>query len=133
MDRKIRVSAKALVIRDGCMLAIRLRDADGEFCIMPGGGQIPGELLPAAAEREVAEETGLAVRAGEIVFVIEGAQGVTDWDISDVKFMTIDGEQYAFIRRPRPSQDYRLKSIELVEHGSEKAIAMGETPTNNKD
>ena len=58
---------------------------------------------------------------------------VTDWDISDVKFMTIDGQQYAFIRRPRPSQDHRLKSIELVEHGSEKAIAMGETPTNSKN
>ena len=50
----------------------------------------------------------------------------TDWDISDITLLTINGQRYALIRRPRPSQDYRLKSIELVEHGSEKAIAMGE-------
>ena len=52
MDRSIRTSAKARVFRDGCMLAVRLRDQDGEFYIMPGGGQMPGELLPRAAERE---------------------------------------------------------------------------------
>ena len=49
---------------------------------------------------------------------------ISDWDISDVKFMTIDGDRFALVRRPRPSQDYRLKSIELVEYGSEKANAM---------
>ncbi len=75
MDRTIRTSAKALVIRDGCILAIKLRDQDGEFYIMPGGGQRAGELLPAAVEREVAEETGIAVKAGDVVFVIEGAEG----------------------------------------------------------
>ena len=75
MERSIRISAKALVIRDGRMLAIRMRDPDSDFFIMPGGGQIPGEPLPAAAEREVAEETGLRVRAGDAVFVIEGAEG----------------------------------------------------------
>ena len=75
MNRAIRTSAKALVIRDGCMLAIKLRDQDGEFYIMPGGGQSAGELLPAAVEREVAEETGIAVKAVDVVFVIEGAEG----------------------------------------------------------
>ena len=37
MSRSIRTSAKALVIRDGRMLAIRLHDQDGDFYIMPGG------------------------------------------------------------------------------------------------
>ncbi|MBQ6079378.1 MAG: hypothetical protein IJK93_03775 [Muribaculaceae bacterium] len=40
----------------------------------------------------------------------------TDWDISDIKFMDYKGERYALIRRPRPSQDYRLKEIKLIEH-----------------
>ncbi len=75
MTRTVRTSAKALVVRDGRMLAIRLRDRDGEFYIMPGGGQRAGELLPAAAEREVAEETGISVKAGRLLFVIEGAEG----------------------------------------------------------
>ena len=76
--RRVRTSAKALVIRDGRMLAVKLRDQDGEFYIMPGGGQAAGELLPAAAEREVAEETGIAVKAGDVAFVIEGAGGEKD-------------------------------------------------------
>lgn len=45
----------------------------------------------------------------------------TDWDISDVTVMTHKGERYALIRRPRPSQDYRLKEIKLVEHDSENS------------
>ena len=76
--RRVRVSAKALVIRDGRMLAVKVRDPDGMFYIMPGGGQRAGELLPETAEREVAEETGVRVKAGEAVFVIEGAQGEPD-------------------------------------------------------
>ncbi|MBR3504699.1 MAG: NUDIX domain-containing protein [Clostridia bacterium] len=73
--RPIRTSAKALVIRDGRMLALRLRDAGGEFYIMPGGGQRAGELLPEAARREVLEETGICVRVEGLAFVIEGAHG----------------------------------------------------------
>lgn len=75
MSRMIRTSAKALVMKDGRMLAIRLHDQDGDFYIMPGGGQNAGELLPAAVEREVAEETGIAVKAGDAVFIIEGEKG----------------------------------------------------------
>ena len=67
-QRRVRTSAKALVIQD----------SDGVFYIMPGGGQQAGELLPAAVEREVAEETGIKVKAGEAVFVIEGAKGEPD-------------------------------------------------------
>ena len=84
MDRSVRVSAKALVIKDGRMLAIKLRDKDGVFYIMPGGGQNAGELLPATAEREVAEETGIAVKAQEALFVIEGAEGEQDHRIDIV-------------------------------------------------
>ena len=76
--RKIRPSAKALVVRDGKLLLVKVRDEGGVFYILPGGGQRPGELLPAAAEREVAEETGLWVKARELVFVIEGAEGEFD-------------------------------------------------------
>ena len=75
MERMVRTSAKALVIRDGRMLAIKMQDQDGVFYIMPGGGQMAGELLPATAEREVAEETGIAVKARDAVFIIEGEKG----------------------------------------------------------
>ena len=103
MERRVRTSAKALVIRDGHMLAVRVRDADGTFYIMPGGGQTAGELLPAAAEREVAEETGYAVRAGDAVFVIEGAQGEPDHRVDIVFRCELLGESGAD-RRPDSGQ-----------------------------
>lgn len=59
MSRIIRNSAKALVIRDGKMLAIKLRDADEEWYIMPGGGQEEGEQLSKTVCREIAEEVGI--------------------------------------------------------------------------
>ena len=86
MDRKVRTYTKALIFRDGRMLAIKLRDQDGEFFIMPGGGQVTGELLTETVEREVAEETGLAVRAKDVAFVIEGAQGERDHRV-DIVFL----------------------------------------------
>ena len=75
MERNVRTSAKALVIKDGCMLAVKINDNGEEFFIMPGGGQQAGELLPDACEREVAEETGIEVKARDAVFIIEGSEG----------------------------------------------------------
>ncbi len=75
LKRTIRNSAKALIIKDGKMLALKIRDQDEEWYILPGGGQTAGELLPAAACREVAEELGILVDCGELLFVIEGPQG----------------------------------------------------------
>lgn len=75
MGRSIRNSAKALIIRDGRMLAIKIRDNEEEWYIMPGGGQESEELLEEAVRREVAEEIGIEVKAKELAFVIEGVHG----------------------------------------------------------
>lgn len=75
MSRLIRNSAKALIIKDGKMLAIKIKDNNEEFYILPGGGQESEELLPAAVCREIAEETGLEVECKELLFVIEGLHG----------------------------------------------------------
>ena len=75
MARNIRNSAKALVIKDGKMLAIKLKDSDGEWYIMPGGGQDVEELLSSAACREVAEEMGILTESKELLFVVEGLHG----------------------------------------------------------
>ena len=75
MGRVIRNAAKALIIKDDKMLAIKISDGQEEWYIMPGGGQNVGELLPDAACREVAEEMGLQVAVKDLVFVIEGLHG----------------------------------------------------------
>ena len=75
MERKIRNAAKALIIHDDKMLAIKISDGKDEWYIMPGGGQDATELLPDAVCREVAEELGLKVEVKDLAFVIEGLYG----------------------------------------------------------
>ncbi len=75
MEREIRNSAKALIIKDGKMLAIKISDGKEEWYIMPGGGQDSEELLPEVVRREVAEEMGIKVAVKDLVFVIEGVHG----------------------------------------------------------
>jgi len=75
MERVIRNSAKALIIRDGKMAAVKIRDGQDAWYIMPGGGQGPEETLPEAVCREVAEELGIAVECKELLFVVEGVHG----------------------------------------------------------
>lgn len=75
MKRPIRNAAKALIIKDGKMLAIKISDGNEEWYIMPGGGQNLEELLPETVCREVAEEMGIQVIVKELVFVIEGIHG----------------------------------------------------------
>lgn len=75
MSRILRNSAKALIIKDGKMLAVKVRDEEDEWYIMPGGGQEVGETLSEAVCREVAEELGVLVECTELLFVVEGVQG----------------------------------------------------------
>lgn len=75
MERKIRNSGKALIIKDGKMLASKINDNGDIFYIMPGGGQETEELLPEAVKRECAEELGIEVEPKSLAFVIEGLHG----------------------------------------------------------
>ena len=45
MERYIRNSAKALIIKEDRMLAIKIKDKNDEWYILPGGGQESEELL----------------------------------------------------------------------------------------
>ena len=75
MSRQIRTSAKAVIIQNGKLLAIKLNDGREEWYILPGGGQDDEEILPQTVEREVREETGIDVRCKDLLFVIEGVHG----------------------------------------------------------
>ncbi len=76
MSRQIRTSAKAIIIKDGELLAIKLNDGKEEWYILPGGGQDSEEILPQTVEREVEEEVGVKVKCEDLLFVIiEGVRG----------------------------------------------------------
>ncbi len=62
MRRTHRISAGAIVLKQGKVLLVRYSNRDGDtFLAAPGGGVHIRESLPDAAIREVKEETGLEV------------------------------------------------------------------------
>lgn len=72
--RKVTISnaAKAIIIRDDHLLSLRIApDADGDWYVLPGGGQEPGETLHDTMRRECLEEIGIDVDVGELAFVRE--------------------------------------------------------------
>lgn len=67
MIRKIRNSAKAIIIQSGKLLVIK-HDA---WYSLPGGGQRPSETLEETLKRECMEEIGAEVRIGHLRFIRE--------------------------------------------------------------
>jgi len=88
----IRNSAKAIIIRDGSLLLIRLSDVEGNWYTLPGGGQLHGETLRETLQRECEEEIGVRVQVGELRLVREyiGKHhefAQHDGDVHQVEFM----------------------------------------------
>ena len=67
----VRTAARAVVVRDGRLLAITMRDREGLFYILPGGGQRHGETLADTLRRETQEEIGVALEPGPLLYVRE--------------------------------------------------------------
>jgi len=82
--RKVRLSAKAIVIRKGRLLLMRARDRQGVYYLLPGGGQRHGETLHQALVRECLEETGVLVRPLE-------ARHIRDYIAANHEFAASDG------------------------------------------
>ncbi len=64
-----RVGVGAVVFREGRVLLVRRGGAPSRgLWAIPGGALELGETLREGAEREILEETGITIRAGELVF-----------------------------------------------------------------
>jgi 8-oxo-dGTP pyrophosphatase MutT (NUDIX family) len=61
-----KIRSIALTLHQQHVLLVAARKLPGRW-VLPGGTLEPGETLVAAAEREVLEETGVAVHAGRLV------------------------------------------------------------------
>jgi len=68
----IRNSAKALILRDGSLLAaIGKLSNDDTYYVLPGGGQETGETLAEAVVRECREELGAEIRVDRLLYIRE--------------------------------------------------------------
>ncbi|RYI26442.1 NUDIX domain-containing protein [Bacillus infantis] len=67
--KMIRTASKAIIIQNGCLLAIKMHDSGEDFYVLPGGGQENGENLHANLQRECLEEIGVPVEIGSLLFV----------------------------------------------------------------
>ena len=67
----VRTAARAVVVREGRLLAITMRDRQGDFFILPGGGQRHGETLADTLRRETSEEIGVALEPGPVLYIRE--------------------------------------------------------------
>ena len=68
---RIRNSAKAVIVKQGKLLALKMQENGGTYYILPGGGQEHGETLHEALQRECLEELGVTVEIGDLLFVRE--------------------------------------------------------------
>ncbi|MBN2587026.1 MAG: NUDIX domain-containing protein [Candidatus Fermentibacteraceae bacterium] len=62
-----RNSCKAIIVMEGRLLLTVNRDRQGDFYLLPGGGQRFGETLTEALCREVLEETGWVIEPGRLI------------------------------------------------------------------
>ena len=79
-DRPV-LAVSAVVVRDGLILVVRRARPPAEgLYTLPGGGVESGETLEAAVEREIREETGLAIEpvdlAGHREVIVRDAAGL---------------------------------------------------------
>jgi len=74
-----RLAVGALVIHAGRVLLVKRGKAPSKnFWAIPGGSVHLGESLQAAAEREVLEETSVAITAGEPIFTFDAIERDAD-------------------------------------------------------
>ena len=92
VSKRLRPSAKAVIVADGRLLVIRMRDTrdGGEWLGLPGGGQRPGETIVDALRREVAEETGLLVEPIRLIWVRELIIALRDDPLFDPEVHAIE-------------------------------------------
>jgi 8-oxo-dGTP pyrophosphatase MutT (NUDIX family) len=88
-ETTIRNSAKAIIIRNDCVLLIQIGGPGNEWYVLPGGGQQFGESLSETVRRECLEEIGVEVQVGELRLIRDyiGKNHDEDDGVHRVEFM----------------------------------------------
>lgn len=84
---QIRLAVRAVIVSDGRLLLVNaFPGGRGNLWCAPGGGMEAGQSLTANLEREVLEETGLAITTGPLIHVSEFADMTGDFHQVELYF-----------------------------------------------
>lgn len=67
----IRSAARAIIIENNSVLLVQMKNDNGEFFILPGGGQFHGENMVQSLKRECMEELGIDISVGRLIYTRE--------------------------------------------------------------
>ncbi len=100
-----RVAIGTVVIHQGAVLLVRRAKAPSEgLWAIPGGSVELGETLIEAAERELLEETGVRVRAGEFCYAFDAVQRDSGGRVQ-YHYVVVDLRAEYLSGEPRPGDD----------------------------
>ena len=105
-----RVNARAIIYKDGQLLAVKHFDDDGgpvPYYAIPGGGVDPSESLEQGLRREVMEELGVKAVIGRLLFIQQFHTRREGFDEELEFFFAIDNPE-----------DFEELDIASTSHGS---------------
>ncbi|MCW8131985.1 MAG: NUDIX domain-containing protein [Planctomycetota bacterium] len=111
--RAPRPAARALIVSEGRLLAVRMRAGGADVYVLPGGGQRFGETLREAVARECREELGCEISVGALAYVREYVGARHDFPGEHAGFHAVEcvfhgalapGAQVAAAPAPDPGQ-----------------------------
>jgi 8-oxo-dGTP diphosphatase len=107
---KRRVAVRAIIVRDGKLLCVRLHQYEGkststnDYWCTPGGGVDEGEALIPALKREIIEELGPEPEVGQLLYIQQFVHG--------------DTEQLEFFFHVKNADDYADLDLSVTTHGA---------------
>lgn len=106
-----RIRVAALLLLDGKVVLVRHRHGDRTYHLLPGGGVEAGETLHDALAREVAEETGVRITPGELLFVSDAVDPRGHRHVLHITFRVQPADEH-----PEPiPQDPTIEAVDLVD------------------
>lgn len=126
---RMRITVKAIIFKDGKVLLVKhVHPKKGfEWWAFPGGGMKGKETIFETVEREVWEETGLKVRAGEVRFLrqyIDEEDGANNLELfvtssiikgkETIENIKGKGEDENYIKKLDYFSEEKLKEIKVL-------------------
>lgn len=126
MDKR-RIGVRAIIYRDGKLLAVRHKDKDGtpkDFWAIPGGGLDPGETLESGLIREIQEELGVTITPGRLLLIQQFRSSRADCDEElEFFFLATNPEDFAVIDYAHTSHGQaELAQCEFIDPTKERVL-----------